>query len=470
MSQIQLIRNASSIMTGRAGVAARIDATDILIRDGVIEAVGRTLDVPPGTRVLDASDCVVYPGWVNTHHHLFQTLLKGVPGGINATLTPWLMRVPYAHRQHFDGDLIRLAATIGMIELMRAGCTTIADHHYIYYPGMPFDASAILFDVARQLGVRFMLLRGCATRSRGAEAGLADYLKPESLDDVVADLERLNARYTDPGARPMRRIALAPTTPTMSLHPHELKPLAAAARSMGLRMHSHLSETVAYIEYCRETHGLLPVQWVAEHDWVGPDVFYAHMVHLDESEMAILAQTGTGIAHCPQSNGRLGSGVAPAPRLASLGVPVSIGVDGAASNEAADMLSELHYCWLAHRAHAGAQSMLRPEGRGEAGADIVTVEDIVHWGSSGGARVLGFESVGELTPGSAADIAVYSLDDPRFFGLHDAALAPVVSGGRPSLRWLLVNGRVVVERDTIPGIDLAELASKARHAVRRLQR
>jgi len=461
-----LIRNAAGMLTGLAGAAARTEARDLLIENGVITALGRDLPAPPGARVLDATDCVVYPGWVNTHHHLFQSLLKGVPAGINQTLTPWLGSVPYSFRRHFDGEAIRLAATIGMVELMRSGCTTIADHHYIYYPGMPFDASEILFDVADQLGLRFMLLRGAATRTRDIEAGIPNYLKPENMDQIAADMERLAARYNDAGPRPRHRLAVAPSTPLLSVHAAELKPLAALARKLGIRMHSHLSETVSYIEQSVPMHGMLPVQFVAENDWVGPDVFYAHMVHLAPEELRILAETKTGMAHCPQSNGRLGSGVAPAPALARMGGRVSIGVDGAASNEAADMISEVHYCWLAHRAHAGAKSRARPEGAGEAGADAVTAEDVVHWATAGGAQVLGFEGVGTLEVGAAADIAVYSLDDPRYFGLHDPAIAPVVSGGRPRLKWLLVEGQVRVEDDVIPGLDMAELAAKARAAVR----
>ena len=463
-----LIRNACAVMTGGLAAAARSDATDILVQRGVITRMGRGLVAPEGARVLDASDCVVYPGWVNTHHHLFQALIKGIPAGINQTLTPWLASVPYAYGPRFDGEAIRLAATIGMVELMRSGCTTIADHHYIYFPGMRFDASEILFDVADRLGVRFMLLRGAATRTRKVEGQVGDAHKPETLDGIIADMERLAGRFNDTGPRSRHRVAMAPTTPTFSLDPAELKPLAAAARRMGLRMHTHLSETVAYIEYCREVHGMLPVEFMAEHDWLGPDVFFAHMVHLHEAEMRVLAATGTGISHCPQSNSRLGSGVAPAPALDRMGVPVSIGVDGAASNEAADMISEAHHCWLVHRSHAGAAARPRPAGAGEAGADTSTVEDVIRWGSANGARVLGFDGVGEIAPGMAADLVVYSLDDPRYFGLHDPAIGPVVAGGRPRVRWMLVDGKVVIEDDQLPGVDMAELAVRSREAVAKL--
>jgi len=279
-------------------------------------------------------------------------------------------------------------------------------------------------------------------------------------------MERLAARFHQKGPRARRRVALAPSTPLVSVHKEELRPLAQLARKLGIHMHAHLSETVTYIEQARSMHNMLPVEFVAEHDWVGSDVFFAHMVHLSEAEMKILARTGTGMAHCPQSNGRLGSGVAPAPALARMGGRVSIGVDGAASNEAADMISEVHYCWLAHRAHAGAQTRARPEGAGEAGADTVTAEDVIHWATAGGAQVLGFEGVGTLQVGAAADIAIYALDDPRFFGLHDPVIGPVVSGGRPRLKWLFVDGEVRVEDDAIPGLDMAELAAKARAAVR----
>ena len=232
---------------------------------------------------------------------------------------------------------------------------------------------------------------------------------------------------------------MAPTTITISLHPQEMIPVARAARELGLPLHSHMCETVSYIEHCREGFGMLPIEVCAEHEWLGPDVWFAHLVHLAESERQLLARSGTGIAHCPQSNGRLGSGVAPAPALARAGVPVTLGVDGAASNEAADMLSEMHHAWLVHRSHAGAAARARPEGGGEHGADVTTVEQVVHWASGAGAALLGFDGVGTLAPGQAADLAVWNLDDPRYFGLHDIghragrqrrAAAPAVAARR----------------------------------------
>jgi 8-oxoguanine deaminase len=465
-----LITNAAAVLTGAAGAAARSDARDLRIAaDGSIAEMGRGLLPLAGEAVLDATDCVIYPGWVNTHHHLFQSLLKGVPAGIDASLTPWLSAVPYAYRGAFDEGMVRLAARIGLAELLLSGTTTVADHHYIYYPGIGFDGTAALFDEADRLGLRFMLLRGGATRTRDTEANAPPHVKPEPLEAMLADVERTAARYHQRGPRARTRVALAPTTITFSMGTGELKTAARAARAMGIPLHTHLSETVSYQEHCRAAFDRLPVDYAAEHEWVGPDVWFAHLVHVSEPERRILASTGTGMAHCPQSNSRLGSGVAPAPALAAMGVPVSLGVDGAASNEAADMISEAHHAWLVHRSHAGAATKPRPEGCGEGGADTTTVEQIVHWGTAGGAQVLGFEGVGTLAVGQAADLAVWRLDDPRFMGLHDPALGPVVSGARPFLKWLLVDGRVVVQDDAIVGLDMAQLRSDARAAVARLR-
>src|SRR5699024_1541789 len=178
-------------------------------------------------------------------------------------------------------------------------------------------------------------------------------------------------------------------------------------------------------------------------EWLGPDVWLAHLTHISAEEKRLLADSGTGIAHCPQSNARLADGIAPAPELDRLGVPVSIGVDGASSNEAADMISELHFAWLVHRALAGSRARPRPQGEGEQGAGAVTVEQVVHWATAGGARVLGFEGVGTLQPGMAADLAVFALDDPRYLGLHDPGIGAIVSGGRPRLRRLFCAGRAI---------------------------
>ncbi|MDE1009740.1 MAG: amidohydrolase family protein [Paraburkholderia fungorum] len=466
-----LIRNAAAIMTGGRGTEddpSRVPGPDIRIVGDTIDAIG-ALAPRPGETIVDATDCVIYPAWVNTHHHLFQSLLKGDTAGLDATLTPWLAATPYRFRALFDERRFRLAARIGLIELARSGCATVADHNYVYYPGMPFDSSAILFEEAEKLGLRFVLLRGGATQTRQLEADLPTALRPETLDAYVADIERLAARYHDVSPRAMRRVVMAPTTVLYSISPREMRETAAVARRLGLGLHSHLSETVGYQDSAYSMYGKSPVAFCGEHDWLGSDVWYAHLVKVDADEIALLAQTGTGVAHCPQSNGRLGSGICPVREMADAGVPVSIGVDGAASNEAADMISEVHMTWLAQRARLGM--LAQPAYRGgsfEGGAGAASIAEVIHWGTAGGARVMGLDEVGKVAVGYAADIAVYRLDDPRYFGLHDPAIGPVASGGRPSVAALFSAGKRVVVDDLIEGVDIKELGGEARRAVREL--
>jgi len=470
-----LIRGADAVWTGLAGDAMRaLAGTDIRVRNGLISAVG-TLSPEPGERVLDASGCVVYPGWVNTHHHLFQSLLKGIPAGINLALVPWLGAVPVPYRRYFDGEeSLRLAARIGLVELLLSGCTTIADHQYHYWPGMPFDASRAVFEEAERLGVRMVLCRGGQTLSRAmTDANAPPQVMPETLDGFLASVERDVANFHDPSPTSMRRVASAITTPSWSCSPQQLREMARAARSLGIRLHSHLSESFDYVRWAREVHGCTPLEFVADHEWVGSDVWFAHMVHLTDQEIAMCANTGTGIAHCPQSNARLGSGIARIPEAMAAGVPIGLAVDGAASNEAADMTNEAHACWLLHRAdprsgerpdpRAHASRVLQPGGH----ASAITAEDVVHLGTVGGARVLGLDGVGSIEVGKAADLVLYDLDHPRYFGLHDPASGPVVSGGQPSLKAVLVQGRVVVENGMIPGVDLSALRREAQAFVDR---
>jgi 8-oxoguanine deaminase len=465
-----LIRNAIAILTGLAGDAARHPGPDIRIRGGRIEAMGR-LAPEPGERQVDASGCVIYPAWVNTHHHLFQSLLKGDPLGLNATLTPWLHATPMRLRPLMTEDDFRLAARIGLVELALSGCGTVSDHNYHYFPGMPFDGSAVLFEEAQALGLRFVLCRGGATLSRVPDHELAAASRPETLDGFLADIERLASKFHQHESDAMRKVVVAPTTPPHSMRPEELRATAAVARGLGLRLHSHLSETVDYHDAVQGKYATKPVHFCESVDWVGPDVWFAHLVKLDDDEIALLGRTHTGIAHCPQSNGRLGSGISPVRQLEAAGVTISIGVDGAASNEAADMVSEVHSAWLMQRARAGQDAIaLHRGGHGEAeAAAAATVEDVVRWGTAGGAKIVGLDAVGTLAPGQAADLAVYGLDrDPRYFGLHDPAIGPVASGGAADLRLLLVGGREVVRDGRIPWLDLAKLGAQARSAVARL--
>ncbi|CAB3791180.1 amidohydrolase family protein [Pararobbsia alpina] len=467
-----LIRNAQALMTGLPGAAARHAGPSLRVVNGRIDAIG-TLEALPGEEVIDAQGCVVYPAWVNTHHHLFQSMIKGDPHGINCSLGDWLEATPYRLRPAFDEATFRLAARTGLLELALSGCGTVADHNYLYGPGMTFDPSAVLFEEAARVGVRLVLCRAGATRTTRYENEHAS-VPAESLEQIFTDIQRLKHLYHEDGDNAMRRVAVATTIPFHALHPHEFRDMARFARSEGLRMHTHLNETIADREFSQDLHGMSPVAFAEKHEWMGPDVWFAHMVKPDADEIATLGASQTGIAHCAQSNGRLGSGIAPIPALARAGARISLGVDGAASNEAADMASETHFCWLVHRAGRGSQTMAgalggKADGNTDGGADAVTIEDIVHWGTSGGAQVLGLPAVGSLECGKAADIAIYKLDHPRYFGLLDPAIGPVASGGTPNLRALFVNGRKVVENGKHVGIDTEQLRADAIEVAHRMR-
>jgi cytosine/adenosine deaminase-related metal-dependent hydrolase len=447
-----LIRNAEGIFTGLPGPAMRTTGA-IRIVDGRIREIG-ALTPQPGEEILDASGCVVYPGLISTHHHLFQSVLKGVRAGIDSPLFEWMRLVPYTYWHKIDEEGLRVAARIGLVELLLSGTTTAADHHYLFAESYRFDPADVIFDVARELGLRLVFCRGGATRARRFDTPDILPMPTEPLDRMIKSVEACAQQYHDPSPDSRRRVVFAPTTPPWSLAPEELKVVASTARHMGLRIHSHMSETADYVDFCLQTFGKRPIQWVAEHDWLGPDVWFAHLVHIDDDEIRLLAETGTGMAHCPQSNCRLGSGIAPAEKLAALGGNVSLAVDGAASNESADMISEMNSAWQTHRAAKGAGS--------------VSVEDVVRWASVNGARVLGFDDLGVIAPGKLADIAIFELSHPRYFGLHDPLIGPVAAAGASHLRHLLVGGRRVVDDGLIPGLDLARLRHDAAHLIARI--
>ena len=444
-----LITGADAILTGLTGSRARASGS-LRVRNGKIVEIGG-LTPMPGERIVDASGCVVAPGLINTHHHLFQSILKAVPAGMNEALAAWLRLVPYTYWDRLTGTLMETAAKVGMAELVLSGATTIADHHYFYSDRYDFDPGEILFDMADQFGIRFVLCRGGATKARAFDSADITPLPTEALDDMIAAVGRDAKRWHDPAPDAMRRVVLAPTTPTFSLHEHELKEIAAAARAMGLRLHSHLSENMDYVNHTTGLYGKRPVDWLAGHDWLGPDVWFAHLVECTPDEVKLLADTGTGMAHCPQANARLGSGVAPADLLQALGGTVSLAVDGAAANEAADMASALYAAFSIHRAAKGVTAS--------------SAETVLHWATAGGAKVLGLDAVGTLETGKAADIVLFDLNSPRYFGQHDRAIAPIISGGDMKVRHSFVAGKPLVENGQVPWLDLDALGAQALAAV-----
>jgi 8-oxoguanine deaminase len=452
-----LIRGASHVWTGDAGVA-RLQDVSLRIQDGCIAEIG-ALAPRPAEQVIDARDAVVAPGWVNTHHHFFQSLLKAVPAGISGGLAQWSPAVSMRFRHVFDEPMLRCAVQIALSELVRSGCTTVADHHFLNYPSIGFDSAAVLFEEAERFGIRLVLCRGGSTFSAAPTAHPA--LAPESADDFLLDVERLAARHHDPGACAFRRIAVAPTLVSSRVRREDLREMAAFARQRGLRLHSHLNETEADNEWCQEHYGCSAVQLCVETGWAGPDVWFAHMLRMTDGEIAGLGAQRVGLAHCPRSNARLQGGIARVRQLRRLGVPISIGVDGAGSNESADMLAEMNFCWYLHNAS-------HLQGRPGQEDDAVSVQDVIGWASSGGAQVLGLD-VGRLAPGAAADLGIYRFDDISHAGLHDLASGLVLAAQRPTLTHLFCGGRLIA-RDGLPlHVDLQSVVQEARRAVGRLR-
>ncbi|MEL6573473.1 MAG: amidohydrolase family protein [Pseudomonadota bacterium] len=425
----------------------------IRIRDGLIAEVG-DLSAAPGEETLDATGTVATPGLVNTHHHLFQSLLKAVPDGMNVGLDTWLQKCPYAFWPFMDTDALRVSAKVGLAEVVLSGATTVSDHHYLFSPQYDYDPVEVLFNVAADFGVRFILARGGNTKGREYfdDPSLPPAFK-EPMQDFIASVGAAAKRWHDPSPLSMTRMAMAPTTPIFNLDPHELPGFAESARDMGLRLHSHLSENATYVDYTLKNYGERPVPWLAKQGWTGPDVWFAHLVELDADELAHLADTGTAMAHCTQANARLGSGIAPADGLHRAGGTVSIGVDGAGANEAADMGAAMYSAFATHRAAKGVGA--------------VTAETVMHWATAGGARTLGFDQIGQIKPGMAADIALFDLSHPRNMGLHDPTLAPVITGAA-HVRDSFVGGKRLVKDGKIPGLDLADLGREAREMTARL--
>ncbi|MDN3719648.1 amidohydrolase family protein [Roseibium salinum] len=263
-------------------------------------------------------------------------------------------------------------------------------------------------------------------------------------------------RWHDPAPDAMRRVAFAPTTPTFSLPDSALREVRAATRHLGLRLHSHLSENMDYVEYTMGKYGMRPVHWLAEQDWLGEDVWYAHMVEIDDSEIAVLAETGTAMSHCPQANARLGSGVAPTSALHAAGGTVSLAVDGAAANEAADMGTTLYLAFALPRAS-------------EKEAAASRAETVLSWATAGGARALGFDTIGTIEVGKSADLAIFELNRPRYFGQHDQAISPIISAGDLSVRHSFVRGNTIVENGELPWLDMEWLRAEALRVVNKLK-
>ncbi|MGX1805491.1 8-oxoguanine deaminase [Nocardia sp. NPDC055321] len=406
----------------------------VVVRGTRIEAVGAgPAPAIAGAERVDGRGCLLTPGLVNTHHHLYQWISRGLAA--DSTLFEWLNTL-YPVWAGIDADATRVAATGALAALARTGCTTTTDHHYVF----PRDAGDLLaaeIDAAAAVGLRFHPCRGSMDLGRSA-GGLPPDSVVETLDDILRASQDAVARHHDPSFDSMLRIGLAPCSP-FSVSAELLRESAALARELGVRLHTHVAETLDEADYCLATHGCTPAQYLERLGWVGPDVWYAHAIHLDDSAIATLARTGTGVAHCPTSNGRLGAGIARTADLLTAGVPVGLGVDGAASNEAGSLIEEPRNALLYARLRGGPSA--------------ISVRTALELATRGGARVLGRENeIGSLEPGKLADLALWRLDGPAHAGIDDPVTA-LVLGSAPPLAALVVNGRIVVREGEIRTVD-----------------
>ncbi|WP_238592590.1 8-oxoguanine deaminase [Rhodococcus sp. YH3-3] len=402
----------------------------------------------PGAQVIDGSGCLITPGLVNTHHHLYQWITRGLAA--DSTLFEWLTTL-YPVWAGIDADAVHVAATGGLTWLAKTGCTTTTDHHYV----VPRDAGDVFeaeITAAAQVGLRFHPCRGSMDLGQSS-GGLPPDHVVEKLDDILTGTQSVIDRWHDPNPGSMLQIAVAPCSP-FSVTEALLRESATLARENGVRMHTHLAETLDEERFCHEHFGCTPVEYMERVGWVGPDVWYAHAVHLDDAGIETMARTGTAAAHCPTSNARLGAGIARAADLVNGGVTVGLGVDGAASNEACSLIEESRHALLFARAKGGPQTM--------------TVRKALELGTIGGARVLGREGeIGSIEVGKLADLAVWKLDTVAHAGITDP-VAALVLGSTPPLKLLLVNGRIVVADGRVTTIDEDVVASDVARAHRDL--
>ena len=444
------IRNAQCIATFDEQRSELRDAS-ILIRDNRIEAIGpATALVAEADEVIDARGHLVLPGLVNTHHHMYQSLTRAIPGVQDAELFSWL-RGLYPIWAGLTPEMVQVSTQLAMAELLLAGCTTSSDHLYIYPNGVKLDHS---IEAAREIGMRFVASRG--SMSVGASQG---GLPPDSVvereDAILADTQRLIETFHDASHGAMVNVAVAPCSP-FSVSRDLMRESALLARQYGVRLHTHLAENDHDIAYSREKFNCTPAEYAQDLGWLGHDVWHAHCVKLDEAGIGLFARTRTGVAHCPCSNMRLASGIAPIRRMLDAGVPVGLGVDGSASNDGAHMVNEARQALLLARVGRA----LEPFGC-DHGPSEMTARHALEIATRGGAQVLGRGDIGHLAPGMCADLALFDLRTLGFAGaaVHDP-VASLLLCASPQAAWTIVNGRVVVREGQLATLELGSLVER----------
>lgn len=438
-----IVKNISHLVTMNPTRAEFCDV-DLAVENGVVVEIGPNLQ---GAQTVDARGCVVTPGLVNTHHHLFQTLTRAVPGGQDALLFGWLQTL-YPIWARMGPEEIFTSAQVGLAELALSGCTLSSDHQYLFPNGSKLDDA---IDAAQTIGIRFHAARGSMSIGE-SDGGLPPDHLVEREPDILNDCIRVADRYHDAKDGAMVRIVMAPCSP-FSVSTGLMKDSALLARDKGVMLHTHLAENDEDVAYSQEKFGCRPGQYAEDMGWTGQDVWHAHCVKLDAQEIDLFARTGTGVAHCPCSNCRLGSGIAPVRQMRDAGVRVGLGVDGSASNDAGHLLDEARQAMLLQRVQNGANAMAAREA-----LEIATL---------GGAQVLGRSDCGSLEVGKRADFAIWDMQGLAAAGNWDPVAALVLTGPH-NVRDLYVEGRAVVQGGRMVNVDLREVITRQNRLAARL--
>ncbi len=450
MPGTMLLRNATLVATMDDAQREIADAS-ILVRGGAIEAVAAAESLPQSAdEVFDCRGKVLLPGLVNAHHHFFQTLTRAYPGAQDAELFAWL-RALYPVWQRITPEMLLVSAQTALAELALSGCTTASDHLYLYPNGGRLDDT---IDAARTIGLRFHACRGAMSVGE-SQGGLPPDALVEDEEAILRDTRRVIETYHDARRFSMLRVAAAPCSP-FTVSPALMRETANLARAYGVRLHTHLAENDNDVAYSRARYGCTPAQFAERSGWTGPQVWHAHCVKLDGDGVDLFARSGTGVAHCPTSNMRLASGIAPVRRMLQAGVRVGLGVDGAASNDSSHLLAEARQALLLARVSGGPSAL--------------SAREALRLATRGGAQVLGRDDIGVIAPGMAADVVAFDLDDIAYAGAAEDPLAALVFCAPARAALSIVGGRVVVRDGTLTTTELPALVARHNALARKLAR
>lgn len=442
-----LLKNIRSLITCDDSDRV-LSGVDLYCEDGLIREIGPALS-RDADEVIDCTHMLCYPGLINTHHHLYQCFSRNLPQVQNMELFDWL-RTLYEIWKNLDSEVIRFSSLTAMGEMMKHGCTTCFDHHYVFPRGTG-DLLGAQFGAAEELGMRMICSRGSMDLSR-KDGGLPPDSVVQTIDEILADCTHAAERYHDPSHGSMRQVVFAPCSP-FSVSADLLRESAKLARLHGVRLHTHLCETKDEENYMLSREGIRPLAFMEKLGWVGSDVWFAHGIHFNDDELKFLAETGTGVAHCPSSNMKLSSGVCRIPEMLDLGVKVGLALDGSASNDGNSMLEELRTAYLLHRLHS---SHAAPGGY-----------DLLKMATRGGADILGRSDIGSLETGKCADLFLIDSRRLELVGaLEDVKSVLATVGVRAPVDYTVINGRVTVRGGQMTGWDETALSAQANSVCR----